>query len=297
VKIFERYPFIMITVGILGISLSSIFVRYSQAPSLVTAAFRLLWTVLLMTPVIFLKRETRKELLRTGKRELILSAASGLLLAVHFATWFESLRRTTVAASTIIVCTEVIWVALMYRFFMNGTICKNARAAVTITLLGSVLIAVSDSAGGRNGLSGDVLALIAAIAVAGYTILGKEVRKTTGTAVYTYIVYVFAAAALTGAAFAAKQPLWNYGSSPVYTGFLLAVVSTLLGHSIFSWCLKYFSPAFVSASKLCEPVVAGIFAAILFAEIPGGLAILGGVIVLTGVVLYTMLEMKTQKET
>ena len=48
----EKHPMIMIVIGVLGISLSSIFVKYSTAPSAVTAAFRLLWTVLFLTPVV-----------------------------------------------------------------------------------------------------------------------------------------------------------------------------------------------------------------------------------------------------
>ena len=51
-RYFEKHPMIMIVIGVLGISLSSIFVKYSTAPSAVTAAFRLLWTVLFLTPVV-----------------------------------------------------------------------------------------------------------------------------------------------------------------------------------------------------------------------------------------------------
>jgi len=68
------------------------------------------------------------------------------------------------------------------------------------------------------------------------------------------------------------------------------VFSTILGHSIFSWCLKYFSPAFVSASKLCEPVVSAAIAAVLFAEIPAALQVLGGALILGGVLYYSRLE-------
>ncbi|MBQ6797571.1 MAG: EamA/RhaT family transporter, partial [Clostridia bacterium] len=60
-KYIEKHPMIMIIVGVIGISLSSIFVKYSTAPSTVTAAFRLLWTVILMTPVVLGKREVRRE--------------------------------------------------------------------------------------------------------------------------------------------------------------------------------------------------------------------------------------------
>ena len=84
--------------------------------------------------------------------------------------------------------------------------------------------------------------------------------------------------------------LFGYGISGIIVGFLLAVFSTLLGHSIFSWCLKYFSPSFVSASKLCEPVVAAILAGFLFGESPAVLQLLGGAMILGGVLYYSKLE-------
>lgn len=49
-KYIEKHPMIMVIVGLLGVSLSSIFVRLADGPSVVTAACRLLWTVLLLTP-------------------------------------------------------------------------------------------------------------------------------------------------------------------------------------------------------------------------------------------------------
>ena len=70
--------------------------------------------------------------------------------------------------------------------------------------------------------------------------------------------------------------------------------STILGHSIFSWCLRYFSPAFVSASKLCEPVVSAIIAAFIFSEIPTLLQIIGAVLVIGGVLFYSLIEKKRQ---
>ena len=98
-KYIEKHPMIMIVIGILGISLSAIFVKYSTAPSAVTAAFRLCWTVLLMSPVVWGKRDVRVELLHVSKKEFVLSALSGLFLAIHFVLWFESLQHTSVATT------------------------------------------------------------------------------------------------------------------------------------------------------------------------------------------------------
>ncbi len=288
----EKHPMTVIVLGVLGISLSSIFVRYSTAPSSVTAAFRLLWTVALMTPVVLGRRGVRQELLRTPGRLVLLSGLSGLCLAVHFAVWFESLRHTTVASSTTIVCTEVIWVCLGFCLFLKGKISWKAALAIAVTLAGSVLIAWSDSGSGAQ-FYGDLLALLAAIAVAAYTLIGRVVRSQVSTIVYTYLVYTACAVVLTAACVLQNQPLFRYGLSPVVVGLLLAIFSTILGHSIFSWCLKYFSPAFVSATKLCEPVVAAMLAIFLFQEIPTPLQILGAALILGGVLSHSRIEMET----
>ena len=138
-KYIEKHPMIMIVVGVVGISLSAIFVKFSQAPSAVTAAWRLLWTVMLMTPA-FARREVRAEMARTDRKTVILSLLSGLFLAAHFAVWFESLRHTSVASSTTIVCTEVIWVSLGYCLFLKGKLSGKAAAAIAVTLVGSVRV-------------------------------------------------------------------------------------------------------------------------------------------------------------
>ena len=127
-----------------------------------------------------------------------------------------------------------------------------------------------------------------------YTLLGRTVREHLSTTVYTYLVYTACAASLLILCAVQGLPLTGYGSSAIFVGLCLAVFSTILGHSVFSWCLKYFSPAFVSASKLCEPVVAALFAALLFGEIPGPVQILGSVLILGGVLYYSRVEKSQQ---
>ena len=288
---FEKRPMVMIALGVIGISLSSIFVKFSAAPPAVTAAWRLLWTVALMTPVVWGRGAVRRELLAVDRRLAALSALSGLFLAIHFVLWFESLNRTSVASSTTIVCTEVLWVCLGYWLFLGGRVPGKALAAIGVTFAGSVLIAFADS--GREGhLWGDVLALLAAVAVAAYTLIGRVVRERASTTVYTYLVYTACAGVLVLTCAAQRQDLFSHGTGPILVGLALAVCSTILGHSIFSWCLRYFSPAFVSASKLCEPVGAAALAAVIFAQIPSPLQLLGGGLILRGVFWYSQMEEK-----
>ena len=292
-KYLEKHPLIMIIVGVIGISLSSIFVKYSTAPSAVTAAWRLLWTVVLMTPVVIGKKTVRAEFRQTNRKTVLLSSLSGLFLAIHFVLWFESLQHTSVASSTTIVCTEVIWVSLGFWLFLKGKLSGKAVAIIGVTFLGSVLIAWADSASNAH-LYGDILSLLSAVAVAVYVLIGRVVRKDASTTVYTYLVYSACAAVLVVTSFVQGQGLLDYGISAVIVGLLLAIFSTILGHSIFSWCLKFFSPSFVSASKLCEPVVAAILAGFLFGEQIRPLQLVGGVLILGGVYCYSRIEKKAE---
>ena len=288
----EKNPMIVMVVGIFGIGVSSILVRYSSAPSEVTAAFRLLWTVLLMTPLVLGKKVHRQELASVGKKDLLFSTISGAFLAVHFVLWFDALHMTSVASAATLVCTEVIWVSLGYCLFLSGRLSGKAVAAIAVTLIGSGCIALADSAAGESHFRGDLLALLAAMAAAVYMLFGRVVQKRLSTTVYTYLVYSACALVLLLFCLVQGIRLFDHGWSGVLVGFLLAVFSTLLGHSIFSWCLKFFSPAFVSAAKLCEPVVAAALAALLFGEVPTAMQLLGGVMILAGVLYYSRIEAK-----
>lgn len=290
-SVIRKYPLVMIVIGIIGISLSSIFVKFSSAPSGVTATFRLGWTVLLMTPAVFTNGKVRKELFSIRPSNVLLSCISGFFLAIHFILWFESLNHTSVASSTTIVCTEVIWVSLGYCLFLKGKLGLKAIWCMAVTLIGSVLIALSDHSAGTVQVYGDLLALAAAVAVAVYVLIGRVVRVSVSTTVYTYIVYVSCASVLLLITMFQGISLLECDTSVVIVGLLLALFSTILGHSIFSWCLKYFSPSFVSASKLCEPVVAAAIAYVLFGETLSFMQLIGGILIIGGVYSFSKIEL------
>ena len=272
---------LIIVLGVLGASFSAIFVRLSDAPSLVLVFYRMLFAAAVLLPFCLVKH--RAELKEMTKKELLLSALSGVFLGLHFACYFSSLRYTSIAASVVLVDTEVFFVAIISLLLWKKKISKFGWLGIGGAFLGSVLIAASDAGGGSNVLLGDGLALLGAVFVAVYTLIGTFVRRTRSTTVYTTVVYW--AGALT-----VLLVLLCTGTSPLgYAAALgLAVFCTLMGHSIFSWGLHYESPAFVSMAKLLEPVFATVMGIFLFREIPGGLVILGGIIVILGVAFYCL---------
>lgn len=281
-------PRLVLLLGVLGASFSSVFVRWSAAPSLVTATGRLGWSVLLLLPILLLRH--RDELKATAKKDLLLCAASGVCLALHFTTWFESLKWTSIASSTVLVSTEVIFTALGFALFLKGRIPRLGVLAIALAFCGSVVLALSDHSGGAGALKGDLLALAGAVFVALYTLIGQVQRARQSTTTYTFLTYAACLATLLVLDAATGTPVLGWGLGETAVGLLLAVVCTLLGHSLFSWSLKWLSPAYVSAAKLCEPVFAALMGLLLFGESLRPQQVLGGVTVLCAVLLYTKAE-------
>lgn len=275
---------LIILLGVLGGSFSAICVRLSNAPSMVLVFYRVAMAALLLCPYVFWK--ARGELKLLSRKEWLLCALSGLFLGLHFALYFESLKYTGISSSVVLVNTEVFFVAFALLFLFREKISVMGWVGILATFAGSIVIAMADAGGGSNVLLGDGMAFLGAAAMAVYTLLGKVCRKRISTTVYTFIVYTAAAATVLIMLCIGGTPVFGYEPVNYLTALGMAVFSTLLGHSIFSWGLKYESASYISTVKLMEPVFASVLGLLIFGEIPDLIVVIGGCIVILGVYLY-----------
>ena len=274
-----------VLLGVAGVSLSAVLVRWSTAPSLILVLYRVGMAAALLAPCTLLRH--REELRALARREVLLCLASGAFLGLHFAAYFESLRYTSIASSVVLVDTEVRFVALGTVLVLRQRLSGRAWLAVALAFGGSVVIAMADTAVGPDAVRGDIIALSGTLCMAVYTMIGAVCRKNISTTVYTFLVYCSAALTVLVIALFGGLPLTGYGAENVLTALGMAVFCTLLGHSVFSWGLKYLPPAFISTAKLLEPVFASVWGLALFGERPGLLTILGGAVIIAGVALYS----------
>lgn len=277
---------LIVVLGVLGTSISAIMVRFSTAPSMILVLYRVVLTLLLMLPSALLWH--RKEWLSLTKKEGLLCIASGAFLGLHFVTYFESVRQTSIAASVVLADTEVFFVALGSILFLHQKLTKKAWVAIILTFLGSVVVAFANTGGGSH-LYGNLLALVSALFMTFYTVIGSVCRRTLSTTIYTFLVYLAAGVTVLLIAIVGGTPLFGYEPVNFLTALAMAVFCNLLGHSVFSWGLKYLPPSFISTAKLLEPVFASVWALLLFSETPGLPVLLGGAVVILGIALYSRL--------
>lgn len=283
---------LIIILGVLGCSLSAILVKGATAPSVTMVFYRMLFSVIILLPFALIN--SRDGFKQTDKKSIILSCISGLFLGFHFMFYFQAVKCTSIAAAVVLVDTEVFFVILGSLIFLKEKISVRAWICVLTTFLGSVIIAVGDSGQGGNALIGDIYAIAGAFCVGVYTLIGKTLRKgNIYTNVYTTFVYI--SASIIVAFVIALMPditYTGYGVNNILAGIGLAVFCTLLGHSVFSWGLKYVSAAFVSAAKLLEPVFASVMGIFVFNEIPDTYSIIGGIIIILGITYYCSISVE-----
>ena len=100
--------------GVFALSASAIFVKLAEAPSSVIAFYRLLLAALVLLPFLLGSSARRKEVLQIRRKQWGQIAAAGIFLALHYVLWFESLRFTSTASSTVLVCLQPLF-SMVFR--------------------------------------------------------------------------------------------------------------------------------------------------------------------------------------
>ena len=138
----KMMPYVAIAIGVISVSLSAIFVKLSSAESAVIAFYRMLFSVLIMSPVFLLKYKSELKLLQ--KRDWLFSIVAGVFLAFHFILWFESLNYTSVASSTVLVTLQPIFAFIGTYLFFKEKVAFQSIVAVIVAISGSLLISWGD---------------------------------------------------------------------------------------------------------------------------------------------------------
>lgn len=278
--------YIPIIIGVLSVSLSAIFVKLANAESGVIAFYRMLFSVLIMSPLFIMKY--RSELKLLNKRDWIFSFIAGVFLAFHFILWFESLNYTSVASSTVLVTMQPLFAFVGTYLFFKENISLNTIIAGLVAILGSILISWGDFRISGSALYGDVLAIIACALITGYLLFGQDVRKRLSLVTYTMVVYSVSTICLFFYVLIMGQSFGPYDKQEWLWFLLLAIIPNLLGHTLFNWSIKWVSTNVISIAILFEPVGAAVLAFVIFKEQLVLTQIIGGIIVLVGISMFVV---------
>jgi drug/metabolite transporter (DMT)-like permease len=287
--------YLALVIGVLAVSSAAILVtlaRAQGAPAILIAALRMSAAAVVIVPIALVR--CRAEIRALHARELLLGIASGVCLALHFAFWISSLDYTSVMSSVVFVSTNPLFVGLASVLILKERLGRWTTIGVLVAVIGGALVGLADlRATGGQSLKGDALALLGAVSVSGYLLIGRRLRKTMSLTLYVGIAYATAAVVLLAVVGITATRITGYPLAAYLWIALLAAGPQLLGHTAYNWALKYVSATLVTVSLLAEPVGATLLAIPILSQVPSAVRLAGGGLILAGIALAARAEARS----
>ncbi|MBN2226640.1 MAG: DMT family transporter [candidate division Zixibacteria bacterium] len=257
----------------------------NQLDPLVYAFFRFVISSAIYIPVLYWQNRKSK----IARHDHLKFLGIGLLLIpINQLVFLIGQSLTSAGHSSLLFATTPVFIYILAIFFLKEK--ASARRAFGIIIaLGGVYIILSGGniRFGREYVLGDLLVLVAVIAWAAATVMGKPLAsrygafRVTGSAlVYGSLVYL-----PFGLFFALRADYGAVNWQGWFSVGYMAIVISAGAYVLWYWVLKYLEASRAAIMQNIQPIVATAVAAVLLSEPITGSLILGGAIVIGGVIL------------
>lgn len=258
-------PALALTVSLLVLSHSGIFIRYCNADA-VAIGF---WRMAIAVPVLFLM------VLRHGQWGKVMGlrrgqwaslAGCGLALFSHWWAWFLAVQLTSLANSMVLFAISPLFTALGAWLFFRERMTARHAVALVCCFAGVVALFRGSLALDPAQLRGDLLGLLASVLFSAYVLVSKGIRRELENLPFTLVTYTAAGLFFLALMAGTGLPFFAYDRGTWLAYLSLAFGPTLLGHALFTWCLQFFNVNLMNILILTEPVIASVSAWLLLKE-------------------------------
>jgi len=283
----SRSGLLYVSLAVCFFSTSAVFVRWSAPFSSVEIAFWRLTIAALLVAIIGLLTHTQLLLKRQEWPRFLLY---GLITALHFIFYIAALSFTTIAHALALVYTSPIFVTLFSTLFLREPLARRKYLGIGMAVIGVAIMAgfqphytaCNLSGTGQCMVLGDSLAILSAICLAVYSVIGRGERERHPLFRYTLNVYGLAALWLLPATlyFAFQHP---YPTGAVAAVVALGVFPLGFGHTLYNAAVRKVHATYANLIATQEVTGGIILGILLLGEIPSWLTILGVAITLIGI--------------
>ena len=290
----RRMAYFALVIGIFAISTSAILIRWSSSEPLVIGSYRQTFATFLFLP--FLLKDKFQEILNLSSREIFELVIIGILLGAHFGFWISSVKATSVAASVLLGTCHIVYVSIIGWVVFGEKLNSRGIIGTVIALAGIIILFWGDLVEDPGNFKGNFLAFISGILAGLYYLGGRKHRRNISLPTYAFVVYLSSAIIMWFVVIIQGLEYKSMPNSELQLFFLMALVPTLLGHTMQNWALAFLPAYVISITLLAEPIGSGLLAWYIFSEVPSLGVLLGGLIVLIGVYSVALSEKEANSE-
>lgn len=254
-------------------STSGIFGRQIQLQPELTIFYRCLLGAIILFTFIKIKKKDFLSIEKTHFKYIILA---GLLMALHWVTYFYSLSIHSIAIAILTLHTFPAMTAILEPLILKSPFRLYHIALALLVVLGIWIILPSIDM--EDALvSATFFGIVSALAYALRNIFTKKIMSNYDGSTMMWYQLMLCGIIL-------SPYLFVYKSVPIASDWIyiiaLVVFTTVLGHTLFVSSLKHFSAITVSLISCIIPIYGILWGIIFINEIPTPKTIIGGSLIL-----------------
>lgn len=264
--------YLLLIIGVYCCSTSVIFIKIGNTDPVVLSAYRLIIGGLLLMPLAVKAKKRAKNLY--WSHLLRRTTAPAIFLGVHFIIWIIGARLTPSANASLIVNMVPVVMPLLLLLVVHEKINRAEGIGTVLAMAGVLFLGVSDFSMSRQYALGDFVCFLSMLGYAFYLIFARKNKDLPSIYVYVVPVYLIAGIFCLLLAIvmelAGAHVVWFGNDAAMeWTSILgLALVPTVLGHSLINWAFRSIRGQAVVIINLAQFIFAGIMGYVLLKEVP-----------------------------
>lgn len=261
--------------------LSAVLGQFVDAPAAVIAGGRVVWSSLAL---LVLSLAKKSDLKLKSKKDYAIALAAGVVLAIHWTTFFQAIQSSSVAIGTITFSAFPLFLTFLEPLVFHEPL-RLHSLVTALLLLAGVGITVPDFSLENQVTLGIVWGLVSALA---YAVLSLANRYLSGRyEARTVCLYEQGTAAVVLLpVLVFSRVTWSLQN---FAGIAaIGLLCTAIAHSLYVAAQRHVKAQTAGIISGMETVYGILFALLFLGEIPGPRELIGGAVIL-GVALFSSL--------
>jgi drug/metabolite transporter (DMT)-like permease len=219
-------------------------------------------------------------------------AAMGVLgFSVAYALSNWGLQRSTVTNAALLIVVEPVAIILIAPLMLGERLGRLESIGAAVALIGTVLVVVNGIPGVSEGIAphwqGDLLLVLAGVAFAAYTLIGRDVlarRRTFGVTLGSIVWGAVAIAPIAVLEWRDVRPV-TVSAVTVLSTLYLGLVISGGGYLVWNWAIRRVTAPRAAVFLTVQPVVGALLGVVFLGEALTAFTVAGGALIVVGLAL------------
>lgn len=217
----------------------------------------------------FALRDLKKRQCKLEKGDwLYLFSLGFVCICVSMVLFQIGVMRTNANLAAVIISASPVFTMIFAQFLVNETFTKRKAATLILNVIGLVIVANPVKIiGGKSGIDGILITLLASVAFGFYTALGKKRIAKIGGIAQNSLSFILGSAVLLLVLLVTRQPVVG-GITPKSIPLLLylGIMVTGVGYYCYIKAIELSGPSNASITFFIKPVFAPVIAFLVLKE-------------------------------